>query len=739
VETRGRALLAAPMELQTTAPWKARRFRLVEKKPDAALSEGEMRAGILVLKTTTRVEFDGFMLIDLELGGEGVLDRLDLVIPFRREHAVLLQNYSKAAGPGNRVPRFAGLVPVEGYLSAPMMTTWIGTDHYGLEWSCESSRGWSMAKPDSAMEVATEEEQVVLRVHFISRPVTLSAKSPRRIRFGLVATPTKTLRPQLQRCRPYDDVYPALLPLNWAGVPAWHAPVHDPAIAEKGKSWTARARQDGAKYLVNGGWNISTQSPDWEAWGKEMVAEPLQNVSFSEAKQYAACWRTPFAAFIANSFGFNARLLRFHGIRFDTVVPSYECESLVHGCGWRDDDGRTWPSSSIFSQREVWKRLYRVFHGGVIADGHLYTPKAGGPIMAVDSFTDIHEIGEGFYQHAKNLKEGYPPGVVRATMTGEAYGFRTQANLKDGPLYFNERIAALLVNGAEPRFHDYRFWKTGYEAHATPAVSIWEAWDWVDRWNAEFIGWWENTNFLNVNAAEKMVLASLYLQSGRKALLTVANYEKEPIDDLEVQLHLAQLGLAEPVFAEDAITLEPVAVEPGGRMRLDLLGQRYRLVKVSPQPPRFREEALGPNLLVQPPAEITENWTSPEIPLDPASTYILSARVRIDRNLGEGGSSPNIMGKFAPSIGHYAFIALEGPGISGVNATRKLALCRVEGVDQPVPYLETDVYRRSYLPQWWEKTPGFTPLFLVVATGPATDSGRFIVRTTDPGQAVFND
>jgi hypothetical protein len=32
----------------------------------------------------------------------------------------------------------------------------------------------------------------------------------------------------------------------------------------------------------------------------------------------AACYNTPYAAFMANSFRYNARLLGFDGIRFDT-------------------------------------------------------------------------------------------------------------------------------------------------------------------------------------------------------------------------------------------------------------------------------------------------------------------------------------------------------------------------------------------------------------------------------------
>ena len=184
----------------------------------------------------------------------------------------------------------------------------------------------------------------------------------------------------------------------------------------------------------------------------------------------------------------------------------------------------------------------------------------------------------------------------------------------------------MLVNGAEPRFQDHRHWKVGYEPQAAPAISIWNAWDWVDRWNAQWLGWWENKEFLNVecrmpNGQKPEVYASLWLQKGKnhpsqgdfapKVLLIVTNYETEPLDDAEVKLNLAKCEFKGKVYAEDAVTLEPIAITPDGAMKLDILQQRYRLVKISNEPPRFRDDALGPNIFTNvPPAALTNEWRS---------------------------------------------------------------------------------------------------------------------------------
>src|SRR3990172_9073220 len=120
------------------------------------------------------------------------------------------------------------------------------------------------------MESSRDGDRVLLTVHFISKSVTLSDQ-PRRIRFGLVATPTKTLLPYLQKARFYDDYTPFLLPSQWGEYPVWHPPLKKPELIEKNKKWVASVHQSGKKLLINGGWNISTQMPEWPVWGRELV------------------------------------------------------------------------------------------------------------------------------------------------------------------------------------------------------------------------------------------------------------------------------------------------------------------------------------------------------------------------------------------------------------------------------------------------------------------------------------
>ncbi|MEK7248365.1 MAG: hypothetical protein AAB092_07830, partial [Chloroflexota bacterium] len=90
ITTRGCKILAGPMEIKTSEPWKKSDLKLVTKADDAAVYEsahvaglpaapGTAQAGNVNLKVRTQVEFDGFMYVDLDLTGSGAVDKLDLV------------------------------------------------------------------------------------------------------------------------------------------------------------------------------------------------------------------------------------------------------------------------------------------------------------------------------------------------------------------------------------------------------------------------------------------------------------------------------------------------------------------------------------------------------------------------------------------------------------------------------------------------------------------------------------
>lgn len=237
-----------------------------------------------------------------------------------------------------------------------------------------------------------------------------------------------------------------------------------------------------------------------------------------------------------------------------------------------------------------------------------------------------------------------------------------------------------------------------------------------------------------------MVLASCWWNARlKRVLLMLGNYELGPMDDVGVRLDLAKLGLKGKVYAEDAITLEPVAIGADGTMKLDVYGQRYRLIKISHEPPRFRDEVLSANLLTNAPPVVDKSWQSDELKLEPNSMYVVSAELKIEKPLGEGSFNPNEMTMFSPAIRHYVTLLLDGAGVHGIVATNTLALCGIKGQEGMYPYPETPTYKQNYFPKHWEKTPGWLRLFLPVGTSNNVTTGRVAIGVTEAGQAQVKE
>lgn len=629
IVNQGREILAAPVRLELTAGGKTvalanESVKLAEQKSGHIRLESAAEAASVRLRAINVLEFDGFSLVDLfiePVGAEARVDGLALVIPVKAQFAEFLTNYCNAPGPGNRVAgkRYVGRTP-DRYASPPMITTWLGTDRLGLEWSCESSRDWALAKPDEAISVERKGDVVEARFRFIDAPIRLGG--PRHIRFGLIATPTKPVPPERRNWRidfasgpppipgkssveklPNSreriiateehlahywtdrsgiDVHVALSPGDWSGTPWWHRHVIDPERVALIRQQERLLREHNMWVLRNGGWAVAPYAPEWDPWGKEMVAVPKEPTF---ANQFSHSYASPFVEFFIGSWAMHARELGVRGIRFDTVFPWKPSENPYLGEAWTAGDGKTYGSQSLFRQREMVKRLYRIFKGSEVTDGIIYHPLAGPPIMAIESFVDIHEIGEGLYMKAKSLKEGYAQDPMRVWMTGGPYGFIAVNNIKGSPLTPNHRIGALLAAGCDPRLIKRPIVDiASYEARdgRMPTSRLWAAWSWIDRATAQWHPHWENKDEIAATAsAGGEHYVSFHLQPGRRILLAVVNYEPKP-QEITVELRLEKLGFPPrtAVEAEDAITGKPVQTS-GNKLTLACGPELYRYVKIA--------------------------------------------------------------------------------------------------------------------------------------------------------------
>jgi len=620
--SRSTALLASPMRLELTAngkvqPWTNRTFEVVEQADGHLLLRTAQEAAGVRIRGVHRLEFDGFSLIDLHIepiGKSAKVDGLEMVMPVKQEHATFLTNYRAAPGPG-RQGRYVGRTP-DRYTSPVMITTWLGTDHYGLEFSCDSSRDWVLQEPNTAVEVARENGVVTARYQFIDH--TFEISRPRHIRFGLIATPTKSVPLKHQRWRtdragtalpPADpevlkkwrnnyygqiDILAKLAWRDWTGNHRWNPRVTDPAAKAKLIDIVSRCKAEGQVLMPYGGWGIPVYSDEWDPWGKEMVAFPKTNTIDN---QFIGTYGSPYVEFMVGSWALNARETGINGMRNDTVVPWKVSANPYLGETWIDEvDGKTYGTQNLFRQREMFKRIWRIFNGGETEDGVIYLGAAGPPIMAVFSFVNIRETAEGHYMHAHSIKKAYPQDQVRPWMTATAYGFIDHNNLKGSPLHTQNRIGPLLAAGCRPRFSPKsRIQQRDYSTprySSEPAYRIWDAWSWVDRATAKWCPHWDNQDLIDTSVpgnAEHYV--SFRLQPGRRILLVAVNYEQKPVT-VRVRLHLKKLGFDSniPLHVRDAITGKDL---PISHDTVDLAcgPELYRYVMIGPI-----EEINGPFL-----------------------------------------------------------------------------------------------------------------------------------------------
>jgi hypothetical protein len=206
VVAKGEPILAAPMRLEAksngkTLEWKTPAApRFTKKAGHETTLEGEASCAALVAKTKCLWEYDGMMKVELDLApaGGGQVDEFELVIPVKAHLATLLHSTTAIrSNPSMEIPIGKGVV----WDSRSMVQTlgkgsfipyiWIGGAERGVCWFADNDKGWITDDKEPAIEVERAGDIVNLRVRFVNKPGVV--KAPRRIVFGLMATPVKPI------------------------------------------------------------------------------------------------------------------------------------------------------------------------------------------------------------------------------------------------------------------------------------------------------------------------------------------------------------------------------------------------------------------------------------------------------------------------------------------------------------------------------------------------------------------
>ena len=149
VTAREKELLASPIALTGVAggreiTWTADTIRTDQCTSTVCVLAVRSDSEHLKCEGKTRIEYDGMVRADLRLlpkTDKVIVERLDLEIPLRREHARYLHIWPGQWGSSGN----SGALPAAGYRGPLKPFVWLGDEWRGLAWFAESDRGFAAA------------------------------------------------------------------------------------------------------------------------------------------------------------------------------------------------------------------------------------------------------------------------------------------------------------------------------------------------------------------------------------------------------------------------------------------------------------------------------------------------------------------------------------------------------------------------------------------------------------------
>jgi len=234
VISKERELLAGPMALRCLtdageAAWQKTTGKFTVRRGDLAVYESGVQADALKIKTTSSVEPDSCMKVEMQLlpgGKPAEIKKLWIDIPLKASEAPLFHEVTD--GPrinyAGRTPEGEGVVwdstkarRYRKWQNSFVPYIWLGAEERGLAWFAENDKGWITQKGEDAtptQELIREGDTLTLRVYLINKPAAI--EEPHALVFGLQASPTKPM-PKDWRAR-LADIPGGLAVVPWGGL-----------------------------------------------------------------------------------------------------------------------------------------------------------------------------------------------------------------------------------------------------------------------------------------------------------------------------------------------------------------------------------------------------------------------------------------------------------------------------------------------------------------------------------------
>ncbi|MCX7886488.1 MAG: DUF6067 family protein [Verrucomicrobiae bacterium] len=416
IVTAGSEVLAVPVRFigkvsGRPIEWKRGGNFVFRADESHAIVSGWLAGDDLIVNTTTRIEFDGVMRLDLVVLPQHKktpkLEQLWLEIPLRRDCATLFHYWPGRWGSAKN----SGAVPEAGLRLPFKPFVWLGWEDGGLGWFAESDKGWQPQSAERAIEVALQANEVVLRLRLLDS----TARLPITFTMGLQATPVKpwpadfhewrichgasysTDEKQLQRAAELG-VKTLVFHEHWTPYQNYPFTMHETEL----NRLVERCHNRGIKLLLYHGYEFSSLAPEWADWAEQVLVKSASGTYAGgyhrqpEQRDYMVCYRSHYRDFLLQGVRSALERYGYDGLYLDGTTEPWACCNERHGCGYRAGDGSLKPTYPIFAVRKLMHGLAAAIRprGGLI-NAHQSTCCVTPTLAFADSYWDGEQFAQG--------------------------------------------------------------------------------------------------------------------------------------------------------------------------------------------------------------------------------------------------------------------------------------------------------------------------------------------------------
>lgn len=545
-----------------------------------------------IIDFCSSIKYDGNIDIDLKIVPKGAtvaealglkerkplsykLDKLHLEIPLKKESCLFYHMYpnSDIFLEDNSIIKAketttSGKIFPQNFSLPFKSLFFLGNDSRGLGWFCEREKNWQCEDGNKAIEVVSENDKIILRIHLLdSHPVLWEedyekgaiSYFPISFHFGFMATPVKPFpkNPYIHKALHLDcgikikgnymdflssenrfdllkekGVDTLILHEKWNKSQNWFE--LSEFTANQLRFIVDKCHERGIKVLTYFGYEFSLMSPMWNELSEKVTLPEKPDGKYRNGwyrvpfqRDYPVCYNSEYKDLFVDGIARLMDTYNIDGIYLDGTSRPLCCYSESHGCLWHDTDGKVHGTYSVGAVRELFERLHNVMkeRGGVInvhCRGYL-------------NFTVLPYIDQTWY--GENIQSQFLHGscddidldYFRAEYTGRNMGVPVEfIAYENRPFWtFEKALSCSLLFGILPRPNDI--------AHPLDVMSkVWKIFESFPIENSQWLPYWENS----ASSTHEKVKISYYKYtdiSGETQILAfVVNISSQTIKNVSI-------------------------------------------------------------------------------------------------------------------------------------------------------------------------------------------------------------